>query len=112
VISQRKDLEKIDGIDLNSISVQKVSTENPSLAKGGSASTGVIVGKVAFSSRKAKRYAPDTSESVILVQEIPSPGDISGIDVLAGFMTASGGARTARAAVVACQLGKVCIVKN
>ena len=109
LISPREALEKLEGIDLNSISSQKIRTDKPPLAKGDSASTGVAVGKIAFSSEKAKNYASDTSEAVILVRETPSPDDISGIHVSAGFLTASG-ARTAHAAVVARQLGKVCIV--
>ncbi len=109
MISPREALEKLEGIDLNSILSQKIRTDKPPLAKGDSASTGVAVGKIAFSSEKAKNYASDTSEAVILVRETPSPDDISGIHVSAGFLTASG-ARTAHAAVVARQMGKVCIV--
>lgn len=109
LISQIEALEKLEGIDLNSISVQKIRTDKPPLAKGDSASTGVAVGKIAFSSEKARDYASNTEEAIILVRETPSPDDISGIHVSAGFLTASG-ARTAHAAVVARQLGKVCIV--
>jgi pyruvate,orthophosphate dikinase len=62
------------------------------------------------SSEEAKSYASGgAAETVILVREIPSPDDISGIHTSAGLLTASG-ARTAHAAVVARQLGKVCIV--
>ena len=110
LISPHEALEKLEGIDLNSISVQKIRTDKPPLAKGDSASTGVAVGKIAFSSEKAKSYASGgAAEVVILVREKPSPDDISGIHVSAGLLTASG-ARTAHAAVVARQLGKVCIV--
>ena len=109
LISQIEALEKLEGIDLNSISVQKIRTDKPPLAKGDSASTGVAVGKIAFSCEKARDYASNTEEAIILVRETPSPDDISGIHVSAGFLTASG-ARTAHAAVVARQLGKVCIV--
>jgi pyruvate, orthophosphate dikinase len=87
--------------------MQKIRTDKPHLAKGGSASVGVAGGKIAFSSEKAKRYAFE--EAVILVRETPSPDDISGINVSAGLLTASG-ARTAHAAVVVSQMGKVCIV--
>lgn len=109
LISQIEALEKLEGIDLNSISVQKIRTDKSPLAKGDSASTGVAVGKIAFSSEKARDYASNTEEAIILVRETPSPDDISGLHVSAGFLTASG-VRTAHAAVVARQLGKVCVV--
>jgi pyruvate,orthophosphate dikinase len=122
LVSPREALEKLEGIDPNSISVQKIKTDKPPLAKGDSASTGVAVGKIAFSSEQAKIYASGgdggkgkdggdgwDGGQIILVRETPSPDDISGINVSAGFLTASG-ARTAHAAVVARQLGKVCIV--
>ncbi len=109
LISSSEALEKLEGIDLNSISVQKIRTDKPPLAKGDSASTGVAIGKIAFSSENAKIYASETTKAVILVRETPSPDDISGIHVSAGFLTTRG-ARTAHAAVVARQMGKVCIV--
>jgi len=82
-------------------------TYKPILAKGDSASSGVVVGKIAFSSERAKSYA--LGESVILVREFPSPDDLQGIHASAGLL-ASSGARTAHAAVIARQMGKVCIV--
>ncbi len=100
-------LRKLKGIDLNSISVQKIMTDKPILAKGDSASSGVAIGKIAFSSERAKSHA--LGESVILVREIPSPDDLQGIHASAGLL-ASSGARTAHAAVIARQMGKVCIV--
>ncbi len=107
IISAEEALKKLEGVDLDSISVQKIRTNNSPLAKGESASSGVAVGKIVFSSEKAKSYA--SRETVILVREIPSTDDISGIYASAGLLTASG-ARTAHAAVVARQMGKVCIV--
>lgn len=109
LISSFEAIKKLEGIDPNSISVQKIRTDKLPLAKGDSASTGVAVGRIAFISEKAKSYASDTTKTVILVRETPSPEDISGIHVSAGFLTARG-ARTAHAAVVARQMGKVCIV--
>jgi pyruvate,orthophosphate dikinase len=46
---------------------------------------------------------------VILVREILIPDDLLGIHASAGFL-ASSGARTSHAAVIARQMGKVCIV--
>lgn len=107
IISAEEALQKLEGVDLDSIYVQKIRTNNSPLAKGESASSGVAVGKIVFSSEKAKSYA--SRETVILVREIPSTDDISGIYASAGLLTASG-VRTAHAAVVARQMGKVCIV--
>lgn len=109
LITPPEALEKLEGIDLNSISVQKIRTDKPPLARGDPASSGVAVGKIALSNEQAKSYASDTEGQVILVRETPSPDDISGIHFSAGYLTASG-ARTAHAAVVARGLGKVCIV--
>ena len=95
LISPSEALKRLEEIDLNSISVQKIRTDKPPLAKGDSASVGVAVGKIAFSSEKAKSYASEGA--VILVRETPSPDDISGIFVSAGLLTANW-ARTAHAA--------------
>jgi pyruvate,orthophosphate dikinase len=108
LISPGEALEKLKEVDMDSISVHKIRTDKPPLAKGDSASIGIAVGKIAFSAEKAKSYA-SSGEPVILVREIPSPDDISGIHASAGLLTASG-ARTAHAAVVARQMGKICIV--
>jgi len=82
-------------------------TYKPILAKGDSASSGDSIGKTAFSSERAKSYAP--GEAVILVREILTPDDLLGIQASAGLL-ASSGARTSHAAVIARQMGKVCIV--
>jgi len=107
LISTDEALRKLGGIDLNSISVQKIRTDKPILAEGDSASSGVAIGKIAFSSERAKSYAP--GDVVILVLEILSPDDLLGIHASAGLL-ASSGARTSHAAVIARQMGKVCIV--
>ena len=107
LISTEEALRKLEGIDLNSISVQKIMTDKPILAKGDSVSSGVAIGKIAFSSERAKSYAP--GEAVILVREILTLDDRLGIHASTGLL-ASSGARTSHAAVIARQMGKVCIV--
>ena len=107
LISSDEALLKLEGIDLNSISVQRIRTDKTSLAKGDSASGGVAIGKITFSSERAKSHV--SGENVILVREIPSPDDLPGIQASKGLLTSSG-ARTAHAAVIARQMGKVCIV--
>ena len=72
------------------------------------ASIGVATGHIAFDSRRAAALAA-RGDPVILVRPETSTEDILGLNVAAGILTASGG-RTAHAAVVARQLGKVCLV--
>jgi pyruvate,orthophosphate dikinase len=72
------------------------------------ASTGVVTGCVTFDSTRAAARAA-RGDPVILVRRETSTQDILGLNVAAGILTAVGG-RTAHAAVVARQLGKVCLV--
>jgi pyruvate,orthophosphate dikinase len=72
-----------------------------------SASGGVATGSIVFSAEKAVHDR--VKGDVILVRETASPDDISGIDASVGLLTAHG-ARTSHAAVVARQMGKVCVV--
>jgi pyruvate,orthophosphate dikinase len=62
---------------------------------------------VAFTGERAEADA--ASGGVILVRPTASPDDIAGIQAAAGLLVARGG-RTSHAAVVARQLGKVCVV--
>ena len=72
------------------------------------ASIGVATGRVAFDSTRAAAIA-ERGDPVILVRPETSTNDILGLNLAAGILTAVGG-RTAHAAVVARQLGKVCLV--
>ena len=107
LISPPEALERLTMIDLASIGIQTVQAEEPPIGFGISASGGVAQGTVALSSVRAEKDA-DVGP-VILVRETASPDDIAGIDRSAGILTARG-ARTSHAAVVARQLGKVCVV--
>jgi len=98
----------LEGIDIGDITIQQVMTENPPLATGISASGGVASGKVVLSPERAVELAEESP--VILVRETASPDDIAGISASAGLLAARG-ARTSHAAVVARQMGKVCIVE-
>jgi pyruvate,orthophosphate dikinase len=79
----------------------------PPLANAQVASIGVACGAIALDSAAAKRMA--TGQPVILVRQETSTADIDGLAVADGVVTATGG-RTSHAAVVARQLGKVCLV--
>ena len=78
------------------------------LAHAASASSGVAVGEIAFNEAAARaRHA--VGASVILVRRDAETGDIAALELAAGLLTQRG-ARTSHAAVVARQLGKVCLV--
>jgi pyruvate,orthophosphate dikinase len=100
-------LSHLDGIDLDSIKVQRVLTRDYPIGTGISASGGVAIGSVALTPERA--LADVGKGPVILVRETASPEDIEGIQIASGLLTAKG-ARTSHAAVVARQMGKVCIV--
>ena len=107
LIGEEEALGRIAGIDPGSISIQAVTDAGPPLATGIPASTGVAAGRIALSSERAGELAKGSP--VILVRETATPDDIRGIGISAGILTAKG-ARTSHAAVVARQMGKVCIV--
>jgi pyruvate,orthophosphate dikinase len=107
ILSQQKALALLENLDLDAIEIQELSSPQHPVGQGISASGGVAYGMVAFTPRRAESDAK--SGPVILVRETASPDDIAGIDVASGILTARG-ARTSHAAVVARQLGKVCVV--
>jgi pyruvate,orthophosphate dikinase len=67
---------------------------------------GVAVGSIALDAERAQSLA--ASRPVILVRPDLTTDDVAGLAVSAGILTAHGG-RTSHAAVVARQLGKVCL---
>ncbi|HET7909865.1 MAG TPA: pyruvate, phosphate dikinase, partial [Nitrospira sp.] len=79
---------------------------NP-LGKGLPAGPGAAAGKIALTPDRAVDMKAAGSR-VILVRQETSPDDIHGMNAAAGFLTARGG-MTSHAAVVARQMGKVCV---
>jgi pyruvate,orthophosphate dikinase len=78
------------------------------LSHAASANSGVAVGEIAFDEPAAQaRHA--TGASVILVRRDAETADIAALELATGLLTQRG-ARTSHAAVVARQLGKVCLV--
>jgi pyruvate,orthophosphate dikinase len=78
------------------------------LAHAASASNGVAVGEIAFDEARARsRHA--AGASVVLIRRDAETDDIAALEVATGLLTQRG-ARTSHAAVVARQLGKVCLV--
>ena len=107
ILSQKKALALLETINLDAIEIQALSSPGRPIGQGISASGGIAHGTIALTPERAGSDAK--SGPVILVRETASPDDIAGIDVASGLLTARG-ARTSHAAVVARQLGKVCVV--
>jgi pyruvate,orthophosphate dikinase len=82
------------------------SKVNP-LGKGLPAGPGAAAGKIALTPDRAVDMKA-AGQRVILVRQETSPDDIHGMNAAAGFLTARGG-MTSHAAVVARQMGKVCV---
>lgn len=81
--------------------------EGKLLAKGLNAGPGAACGKVVFNAVDAEEWAK-RGEDVILVRIETSPEDITGMHAARGILTARGG-MTSHAALVARQMGKVCV---
>jgi len=88
---------------------KKAVDEGRLLAKGLPAGPGAATGKVVFFADEAEALAAKGETDLILCRHETSPEDIRGMNASLGFMTAFGG-MTSHAALVARQMGKVCIV--
>ncbi len=77
------------------------------LAKGLNAGPGAATGRVVFNAPDAEEWKK-RGELVILTRIETSPEDIKGMDASEGILTARGG-MTSHAALVARQMGKVCV---
>jgi pyruvate,orthophosphate dikinase len=86
---------------------QRAVTDQRRLAKGLNAGPGAATGRVYFNAEDAEAAAA-RGESVILVRIETSPEDIRGMVAAEGILTARGG-MTSHAALVARQMGKVCV---
>lgn len=79
------------------------------LGKGLPAGPGAASGRVVFRSEDVEDMLKKYNEPVLLVRVETSPEDIRGMRLSEGILTARGG-MTSHAALVARQMGKVCIV--
>ncbi|HNT43047.1 MAG TPA: pyruvate, phosphate dikinase, partial [Syntrophorhabdaceae bacterium] len=77
------------------------------VSKGLNAGPGAASGKVVFNAQDAEAWAA-RKEEVILVRIDTSPEDIRGMNASQGILTSRGG-MTSHAALVARQMGKVCV---
>jgi pyruvate,orthophosphate dikinase len=87
--------------DINEEAKQKA------IGKGLPAGPGAAAGKIALTPDRAVQMRAK-GDKVILVRQETSPDDIHGMHASLGFLTARGG-MTSHAAVVARQMGKVCV---
>jgi pyruvate,orthophosphate dikinase len=95
------------GIDPATVVRTRFADPGPALARAQVASVGVASGRIALDSAAAEWIAK--SGPAILVRQETVTEDIAGMASAVGILTALGG-RTSHAAVVARQLGRVCLV--
>jgi pyruvate,orthophosphate dikinase len=115
LISKEEALIRIDPDGLNQIlrpifdpkEKEKALKEGRLAAKGLNAGPGAASGKIVFNAEDAEAWAA-RGEQVILVRIETSPEDIRGMNAAQGILTARGG-MTSHAALVARQMGKVCV---
>jgi len=86
---------------------RKAIEEGKLITKGLNAGPGAASGKIALSAEDAYEMAAK-GDKVILVRIETSPEDIKGMNAAEGILTARGG-MTSHAALVARQMGKVCV---
>ncbi|MFL5264069.1 MAG: putative PEP-binding protein, partial [Anaeromyxobacteraceae bacterium] len=87
---------------------RKAVAEGRLLAKGLPAGPGAATGRLVFFASEAETWKA-RGEAVVLARHETSPEDIRGMSAAEGLLTAFGG-MTSHAALVARQMGKVCIV--
>ncbi|MCB9366647.1 MAG: pyruvate, phosphate dikinase [Calditrichaeota bacterium] len=85
---------------------EKLKSVSP-IARGLNAGPGAAAGRVVFHASDAEAWAAK-GEKVILARVETSPEDIRGMDAAQGILTQRGG-MTSHAALVARQMGKVCV---
>lgn len=110
VIDQATAIGHLSPYDLDHITRTRLGdvTRPEPIGRGTPASHGVATGRVALDVPAALRAA-ERHEPVILVREHASTRDVAALAVCQGLLAGSG-ARTSHAAVVARQLGIVCLV--
>jgi pyruvate,orthophosphate dikinase len=108
LITPEEALERLSTIDIDSITIRRVKSTKPPLGQAIPAGTGVAQGPAAFTVKAAQEFAERGTPAILVRNEVAT-SDIAGIAVVSGILTATGG-RTSHAAVVARQMGKVCLV--
>ena len=111
LITKQEAVDRVEPMTLNQllrpIFDAKALKGAKKVAKGLNAGPGAAAGRVVFHAQDAEEWAAK-GEKVILVRIETSPEDIRGMDAAQGILTARGG-MTSHAALVARQMGKVCV---
>lgn len=108
LIGPKEALRRLSAIDIDSLTSSRVESSGPPAGRAIPAGIGVAVGPVAFSVDAATAFSQRGTPAILVRNEVAT-NDIAGIAVVSGLLTATGG-RTSHAAVVARQMGKVCLV--
>jgi pyruvate, orthophosphate dikinase len=110
IISRSEALARIAGVDLDAIETVRLNLAGgqAAFAHGTAASAGVATGAAVFDPERVAAMK-ERGHAVVLVRESAETGDIAALSQAAALIAAEG-ARTSHAAVVARELGKVCIV--
>lgn len=112
VIDARTAADRTIGLDARALVQRRIGAADGGLiepiANAPSASSGVACGEIVLDETRA-RARREAGARVILVRHDAETRDIGALDLADGLLTCRG-ARTSHAAVVARQLGKVCLV--
>ncbi len=108
LIDRAEALRRIADVDLTKAGIASFVQDAPSVAKAVAAAPGVACGRACFTSAQAEETAR-RGDKAILIRRDTSTEDVAGFAAADGVLTAIGG-RTSHAAVVARQMGKVCLV--
>jgi len=112
LIGPRLALERTAGLERESLALPCVVAQGATvltpLGRAATASSGVAVGEVALDEARALARH-EAGVPVVLVRRDAETSDIAALESATGLLTQRG-ARTSHAAVVARQLGKVCLV--
>jgi pyruvate,orthophosphate dikinase len=115
IISRKEALLRIEADHLNQLlrpifdnrDKEQAATQGRILARGLPAGPGAATGRIVFHSEDAVAWKKN-GERVLLCRVETSPDDIRGMEAAEGILTARGG-MTSHAALVARQMGKVCV---
>ncbi len=115
IISKKEALLRVDSDHLNQLlrpifdnrDKEQAAKEGRILAKGLPAGPGAATGRIVFHAEDAVARK-ESGEQVVLCRTETSPDDIRGMEAAQGILTARGG-MTSHAALVARQMGKVCV---
>jgi pyruvate, orthophosphate dikinase len=115
IISKKDALLRIEADHLNQLlrpifdsrDKEQAAREGRILAKGLAAGPGAATGRIVFHAEDAVTWRKN-GDLVILCRTETSPDDIRGMEAAEGILTARGG-MTSHAALVARQMGKVCV---